>query len=561
MKKLILIFTVFIFVHTGSSQNIPYPVLPDWESAPNGHIATGLGLADINGDGWKDIIAANGNDIQRQHLVVYYNQGDGNFGLNPDWQSADIDYHGHLAVGDLNKDGWMDVAVSVYIGPTGFNSPGKLKIYFNNGGVLEDMPSFESYNFYTFSCAMGDADADGDLDIATTGGEPYNNILDYGKIFYNNNGNFSNQPEWSSSFIFGSMDVDFGDLDQNGKVDLAFATESSPNYLFIANDDGIISDTPAWHSTSSINYMNSLDIGKIGEEDVMGMVMTGNNQLGGDGRVKLYTFEDGIPSESDASWVSSSPGYWSGVLLHDVDLDGINDLIYGGWWLPMNIHLGNSESFHSTPDFTSLTSSVVEAIQIADLNKDGIQQTTEIFEFDDYEGKSVLYTEYPIEKIILLLFDDIGAQPEDYCYLPGKNWVSFNSDLLWGEFTIGIVYEYSVKGDIVITNWDSGKGNYIFYSDTTITHTSGYLANSFDFNLIPNPANDYVKVALYKALKSDVCITIMNMDGKLCKQINYPISTSGEKSLLLDIYDLSEGLYLIHLKNNQYSATEKLIIN
>ncbi|MEE4258366.1 MAG: VCBS repeat-containing protein, partial [Bacteroidales bacterium] len=207
MKKLILFYLVTLLVTSGLSQNIPYPVFPDWESAPNGHIATGLGLADINGDGWKDIIAANGNDIQRQHLVVYYNQGDGNFDSNPDWQSADIDYHGHLAVGDLNKDGWMDVAVSVYIGQTGFNSPGKLKIYYNNEGVLEDTPSFESYDFYTFSCAMGDADGDGDLDIATTGGEPYNNILDNGKIFYNNNGSFSNLPEWSSSFIFGSMDV------------------------------------------------------------------------------------------------------------------------------------------------------------------------------------------------------------------------------------------------------------------------------------------------------------------------------------------------------------------
>jgi len=24
-------------------------------------------------------------------------------------------------------------------------------------------------------------------------------------------------PEWSSSFVFGSMDVDFGDVDDNGK--------------------------------------------------------------------------------------------------------------------------------------------------------------------------------------------------------------------------------------------------------------------------------------------------------------------------------------------------------
>ena len=42
----------------------------------------------------------------------------------------------------------------------------------------------------------------------------------------------------------------------------------------------------------------------------MGMVLTGNNQLGGDGKVKLYTFENGIPPESNAVWTSPSAGYW-----------------------------------------------------------------------------------------------------------------------------------------------------------------------------------------------------------------------------------------------------------
>jgi len=561
MKKLIFLCAIFLAAIMGSSQHIPYPVIPDWESSPNGHIATGLGLADINGDGWKDMIVANGNDIQRQRLVVYYNQGDGSFNSSPDWQSADVDYHGHLAVGDLNKDGWMDVAVSVYIGPTGFTSPGKLKIYYNNEGELEETPSFESYDFYTFSCVMGDADADGDLDIATTGGEPYNNILDNGKIFYNNNGSFSNQPEWSSSFIFGSMDVDFGDLDQNGKLDLAFATESSPNYLFIADDDGEISNAPAWHSTGNINYMNSLDIGKIGEEDVMGMVLTGNDQLGGDGRVKLYTFENGIPSESDASWVSDSTGYWSGILLHDVDLDGVNDLIYGGWWLPMNIHLGNSESFHSTPDFTSLTSSVVEAIQIADLNRDGMRDTTELFYHDDNLGKTVFYTKHPIESINMVLISDIGASPEDYCYINGKNWISINQEFLDGNVNIGVAYSYSVKGDIVITNWDSGKGNYIFYSDTTITHSSSYLANSFDFNLFPNPANKYVNISLHESAGSDYKLVIRDLNGKLCKSITYPSNSIVKQSFLINTQDLAKGMYMVQLKNNTFSATKKLIIN
>ena len=105
----------------------PFPLTPSFETSPAGHVATGLGIADINGDGWKDIIVANGNDIHRQHLVVYYNQGNGMFPLLPDWQSDDIDYHGHLSAGDIDNDGDVDIAVSVYLGPNGFGDPGKVK--------------------------------------------------------------------------------------------------------------------------------------------------------------------------------------------------------------------------------------------------------------------------------------------------------------------------------------------------------------------------------------------------------------------------------------------------
>ena len=559
MKKTILFFSIFFISILGLSQNIPYPVVPDWESTPNGHVATGLGLADINGDGWKDIIVANGNDINKQHLFVYYNQGDGIFGSIPDWQSQDIDYHGHLAVGDLNADGWMDVAVSVYIGPTGFNSPGKLKIYYNNEGVLEDEPSFESYEFYTFSCAMGDADGDGDLDIATTGGEPYNNILDNGKIFYNNAGSFSSLPEWSSSFVFGSMDVDFGDVDDNGKLDLAFGTESSPNYLFVADDNGLINNVPSWQSIGSNNYMNSLDIGKIGENDVTGLVLTGNDQLGGDGKVKLYTFEDGTPPESEAVWSSTVSDQWSGILLHDVDLDGINDLIYGGWWLPMNIHLGNTDNFDVLPAFTSLTSSVVEAIQIADLNKDGMQENFESFEIDE-RNNSVFYLNHPIESITGVVISDFGIGPEYYCYVPGKNWVSIDSEIVAQGDIVYINYESSNKGDIVITNWDGGKGNYIFYNDTiqcTIYHN---LAYEFNFQIHPNPTNDQVIINLKNDMEDKVTISISNVSGRIVKRIDNLTIPEGKQSFTLHVYDLPKGLYILNLETDQFTKSKKLII-
>ncbi|HDO27419.1 MAG TPA: T9SS type A sorting domain-containing protein, partial [Bacteroidetes bacterium] len=436
---------------------------------------------------------------------------------------------------------------------------GKLKIYFNNQGVLEDEPSFVSYDYYTFSCAMGDADGDGDLDIATTGGEPYQSLDDYGKIFYNNNGTFSNLPQWTSSFKFSSLDVDFGDLDQNGKLDIAFANEAYPNYLYTADDLGEISNIPAWQSAENTNYMNSLDMGCIGQDQTMGIVFTGNNQLGGDGKVKLYTFSDEIPSESDAVWSSTVSGYWSGVLLHDVDLDGINDLIYGGWWLPVNIHLGNSDNFDTLSSYTSLTSSVVEAIQVADLDKDGMQDTLESFVVDERDN-SVFWLKYPVEFINSVVVTDFGIGSGYYCYVPGKNWLSVDKEIVANGDTVYISYQYSNKGDIVISNWDSSIGNYIFYNDTTLTTISDHRKKEFDFRVYPNPAHNEAFVNFRQMGKSNVTISLCDLNGRPVRKSYNRNLPAGKHSVALNVNGLPEGLYLVKLTQGGFTKTKKIII-
>ncbi|MCF8229146.1 MAG: VCBS repeat-containing protein, partial [Bacteroidales bacterium] len=375
MQRVFLLFSIFVVAGL-SAQEIPYKNTPDWESTAAGRISTGLGLADINGDGWKDMIVADGNDIQRQHLTLHYNNGDGTYPLSPDWESDDIDYHGHLAVGDLNDDGWPDVAVSVYIGPSGFSDPGKLKIYFNQQGELESTPSFESMPFYTFSCAMGDADGDGDLDIGVACGEPYSSILDKGRIYYNDNGTFSDDHVWESYVNMGSLDVEFGDIDLNGYLDIVFTCEDTHNYIYFADELGQISDTAGWESSDPENYINSVDIGYHLEGDPYTfLVMTGNDQLGGDGRLKMYNF-DSDPFETTPSWESNPFGYGSGIILYSVLWEDEPDLIYGGWWKPVKIALNTENGYELNASYTSSETSVVEAILISDLGQESWIDTT-----------------------------------------------------------------------------------------------------------------------------------------------------------------------------------------
>jgi len=148
---------------------LPFPTTPTWESYATG-VSTGGGLVDLDRDGDLDLVVANGNDILRQHVEVYYNDGRGHFPVTPPWQSSDIDYHGHVSIGDVTGDGWPDVAVSVFLGPSGFGQPGDVKLYVNDGtGTLGAAPAWRSAdNCFSFACALGDADGDGDLDLAVS---------------------------------------------------------------------------------------------------------------------------------------------------------------------------------------------------------------------------------------------------------------------------------------------------------------------------------------------------------------------------------------------------------
>lgn len=550
MKYLITFIAIFGFLFSIQAQEIPYNNSPDYQSTPLGHIATGLALADINGDGWKDIIAANGNDIQRQNLVVYYNNGDGTFPTSPSWNSSDIDYHGHCAVGDIDKDGWPDVAVSVYIGEAGFSEPGRVKVYYNTGGELESEPSFTSVEFYTFSCALGDADADGDLDLAVATSESYGGEWDYGKIFINNDGAFNASPEWESENLMGAMDVEFGDMDKNGFLDVVFISNEYPGAIFLADDQGVIDESPDWQSAEPSTYNNSMDIGFFGEEALPGFVATGNDQLGGDGKIRFYDFAEGIPENSQASWTSPEVGYGSGVFLADVTRDGNLDLIYGGWWQPMEIIRGTGNSFESSPSYTSSTSSVVEAIQLADLGREAVVPMLDTITGIPDGSHAIRIDAQIVENIIGVYVNDLLLNYNAVCFVPNKNWISFSFPLS-PEDEIVVEYEASADPDIVITNWDSGKGNYIFYNTNISTGISSYTQEQPYLSVCPNPAVDFISISSEQSLSK---ISIFNQTGiKVLEVRNHPGNT-------IDISKLIKGIYFLKVETtNGQSRTLKFI--
>jgi Golgi nucleoside diphosphatase len=159
-----------------------------------------------------------------------------------------------------------------------------------------------------------------------------------------------------------------------------------------------------------------------------------------------------------------------------------------------------------------------------------------------------------------VVISDIGIGPEYFCYVPGKNWVSVDKEIINPGDTVYIRYKYTRKGDIVVTNWDGSKGNYIFYNDTILTSISSNIHKDFDFRIYPNPASTgHVVVTLNEAMQGTVHISLTDISGRLVTSETKFI-TKGQRTLYLDLHQIPKGVYLIRLANDRSSKTEKLII-
>ena len=75
---------------------------------------TGLDIGDIDGDGWLDLAVSNGNDMALAPNLVYIS-ADGTLPTAASWASQDARYSGHCQLADLDGDGLPELMVANYI--------------------------------------------------------------------------------------------------------------------------------------------------------------------------------------------------------------------------------------------------------------------------------------------------------------------------------------------------------------------------------------------------------------------------------------------------------------
>src|SRR5580704_10137364 len=241
-------------------------------------VGSGVGLIDYDRDGWLDIYMVNGSTydamsgkIGPPHAALFHNNRDGTFTDVAEEAGVTNQRWGFgVAVGDFDNDGWPDIYVTNF---------GKNRLYRNNhDGTFTDVAEKAGVTLGNWSTGptFGDYDGDGRLDLFVPGYVHYDlehpplpgsaavafSTCEFRSVkvmcgprglkgerdhLFHNNGDatFTDVSEKAGvsdpNAYFGLTGV-FVDVNNDGKVDLVVANDSTPNYLYINKGNGKFED-------------------------------------------------------------------------------------------------------------------------------------------------------------------------------------------------------------------------------------------------------------------------------------------------------------------------------
>lgn len=329
---------------------------------------SGVCLLDYDNDGWLDIYLVNGSTYDAldgkaipPHAALFHNNHDGTFTDVANFAGVTNDRWGFgCAVGDYDNDGWPDIYVTNF---------GKNRLYHNNhNGTFTDVAAQAGVQLGNWStgATFGDYDGDGRLDLFVPGyvhydikhppasgtaaaayavcqfrgtptmcgprgleGEPDH-------LFRNNgDGTFTDvsaKAGVSDTNRYYGMTAVFADLNNDGKVDLVVADDSTPNYLYINKGNGTFEDD---------SYLSGFALNGDGRE-IAGMGVAVGDYLN-NGRLDLEVTDfsddydvlyrnDGNADFTDASYragiaLDTIPFLGWGTAFFDFDNDGWKDLM------------------------------------------------------------------------------------------------------------------------------------------------------------------------------------------------------------------------------------------
>ena len=278
----------------------------------------GATFADIDNDGDLDAFVVNWYNVNN---LAYINDGAGKFTkvLEGIWVHQ-LGYSETASFGDYNNDGLVDLYVT--------NSAGNKKnfLYRNLGSasmerVTEGSPVTDAGSSRNVNWT--DIDADGDLDLYVTNENSETNNL------YRNDG--SSFVKLTDPLItkdqFSTMSSSWGDIDNDGDLDLFLANDGSRNQLFRNDGDFVFTRIETTDISDRLARSFSSAWSDIDNDGDLDLFVTNAFQTGVRLKNLLYLNDGtGHLTEVTDEIVVMDTGWSYGCAFGDYDNDGFQDL-------------------------------------------------------------------------------------------------------------------------------------------------------------------------------------------------------------------------------------------
>lgn len=324
-------------------------------------------LGDLNGDGILDLVTA-GSDGSNGSATVRLGTGNGNFGVATSFATEGGNSYS-LSLGDLNNDGILDLVTA---GASG--SDGYVTVRLGSGtGSFGIATSYTSESGYSTGVTLGDLNADGILDLVTTG--ITDGVAGYANVrLGNGNGSFGGATSYTTESALSSA-ITLADLNRDNILDLITSGSNGAlggGTVTVRLGTGSGSFAAASSFATGLNLSRALSLGDLNGDGILDIATAGMNNFGvGYASVQLGT---GNGSFGSATSFTTETAPSQAIALGDLNGDGALDLITAGEGFSdgyTTIRLGSgSGTFGSATSYVS-ESWLSRTISLGDLNSDG----------------------------------------------------------------------------------------------------------------------------------------------------------------------------------------------
>ena len=511
---------VSFFIPQTCFASIPLPSSPSWTSSDNDY-STGGVFADINNDGWIDLVTSNGNDMAMDYNSVYMNNA-GTLEAAAAWRSSDSGYFGHCYAGDVNNDGLTDLAVA-YLG-SGTSGEKTVRIYRNNSGVLGAAPWWKAHDQHSsFDCCLGDVNLDGRLDLAISAGDAYSGETDSVRIYRNNGTTFDTLPFWTAHEGTPSDAIRFCDIDNDGDLDL-FVGQRDRVSMY-RNNAGTLEQSPSWVARTGIGWVMRIALADYDNDGFPDLAVASNGQLSDPNSIKVFHNNSGTLDTLASFTMLRSNAYSSCVAWADVNDDQYLDLAAGGWWEPAVVFENHAGVLDTTPTWSWSPSNpqdlVCEAVVWGDITNGSLSSVNESY---DGNGTRKLFTLHrrPLQALDSVYVDGARLPAAGFCCDLLGSWVSFASAPPSGTGNIVVYYRFSEAPDLAVTNWDPSHGNHVFLNTTPagVSSAPGPLTCSRAVAW-PNPSSGSMTITVTGSARGlDRRMTVYDKVGRVRRTLN-----------------------------------------